>query len=245
MADWGKIASDAIQSGIAIIIAARLRSVQEEYTRISISYYSHYYQLREFYFNTFETQGEGPFTYEQFSIPFYVPDYVGTFRSGYFPPGAWYLFNSELSFRINAIGSNSVAGYWQGYARRYSPYGALTLDTSSYAMDLACVLDDWNSYMNRYEEHKRDVLNERRWASQIGALQFGTKEGYAIERGLATSFEIFDTAQGQLTSSLDTIANGLATHAGYRRMQEALENDLGTNPILMNNFFLESNKYHG
>lgn len=238
MTDWGKIAADVINYGSAVLVAAQLSEIQSDYNKVATKYYSHYKQQRDFYFDRFQMAGEGPFVYEQFNIPFYYPDYAGMDRIGYFPPGAWFLFSPQLTNRVGALGDESQ-GYWKRFASRYSPTNSqITLDTSSFYMDKASIYDDWNSYMNRYEEHKRDVLNERRWANLVGSLSFGIKQADAIERGLATAFDVFDKAQGQLVSSLDTIGNGLATNFGYRRMQKALVNELGTDPDYMGSFFL-------
>ncbi|MGB6976131.1 MAG: hypothetical protein WBE18_01545 [Gammaproteobacteria bacterium] len=237
MADYGEIAEAAAELGLEVALLAALASVQSDYNDLATNYFTLYQIQRDFYFSNFQIAGEAPFASEQFGIAFYTPDYTGTFHTGYFPPGAWYLFNPTLTGRIAALGSVSVAGYWQGYASRYS-ISSLTLDSSSYAMDLASTNDDWNSYMNRYEEHKRDVFNERRWANQMGSLSYGVKEAYMVERGLATSFEVFDKAQGQLISEESTMANGLATFAGYRQMQTALRRDLGTIPEQGQNSFL-------
>jgi len=237
--DWGEVAKDAANALEALGIAIALQRVQNKYHVIATNYYYHYQRQRQFYYDTFQIGGEGPFVLEQFGIVFYTPDYVGMDSIGYFPPGAWFLFNPQLSNRKAMMGDQNTEGYWKRFAERYNPtMAAVTLDTSSYALDVASVFDDWNSYMNRYEEHKRDVLNERRWANMVGALGFGIKTGEQIERGMATAFDVFDKSQGQLVSSLNTIGNGLATSFGYRRMQNALKDELGTNPDYMDHFFL-------
>jgi hypothetical protein len=240
MTDWAQAVSVASQIAASIIVVDALNRVQNKYNQLALKYYSHYETQRQFYFNTFQAQGEAPFVFEQFGITFYSPDYVGMDRVDYLPPGAWYLFNPELTNRVNAMGNSTTDGYWPRFTGRYTPSrAAVLLDATSYAMDLASVIDDWNSYINRYEEHKRDVLNERRWGNMVGALEYGTKHGESVEWGLATSFAVFDKAQGEYSSSLSTIANGLATHAGYRRMQSALKDELGTDPQYMGNFFLD------
>jgi hypothetical protein len=239
MTDWAEAASAAVQLASSLIVVDTLRKVQNEYNALAKKYYSNYEVQRRFYSETFQLAGEGPFVYEQFDIPFYEPDYFGMDSVGYFSPGAWFLFRPQLDNRINAMGNDQVPGYWKRFAKRYNPIqSAITLDMSSYALDVASINDDWNSYMNRYEEHKRDVLNERRWANQVGALGFSIKTGEQIERGLATAFSVFDKAQGQLTSSLDTIGNGLASSFGYKRMQNALKDELGTVPMYDGHFFL-------
>jgi hypothetical protein len=206
---------------------------------MALQQYDNYSMQRQFYFDHFQMQGEGPFVYEQFGIYLYIPDYIGIdYGYSLWPPGALFMFRPELQARINFLGAVGTNGYWQSYARRYNPYGSFTLDSSSRDMDVANIRDDWTSYMFRYEEHKRDVLNERRWASQMGALSYGVKEAYEVAEGLAVSFDIFDKAQGDLINEGNTALNGLATFAGYRQIQKALDKDLGSDPTLYDHFFL-------
>jgi hypothetical protein len=224
-----------VDLALSIAITAQLANVQSSYDTLAKNYFILYQTQRNFYFSNFQLSGEAPFATEQFGIPFYTPDYVGLFNTGYFPPGVWYLFNPEIAIREQAFGGPSLYGYW---ARMAARYGTTQNDGGSVEVDFACILDDWNSYQNRYEEHKRDVFNERRWANQQGSLSYGVKEAYTVERGLATSFSIFDEAQGQLISEDDTLMNGLATFAGYRQIQKALREDLGTVPNYQSNSFL-------
>lgn len=235
MADYGEIAEAAAEIALEAALVIAINNVQNDYFDLATKYYNDYSAQRQFYFDNFQLQGEAPFATEQFGISFYIPDYVGLFNTGYFPPGTWYLFGPQITLRKNVFG-NTSAGTWKRFADRY----AATQDTSSYIMDLASTFDDWSSYQNRYEEHRRDVFNERKWANEVGALSFGVKEAYIVERGLATSFADFDKAQGELVSEESTVANGLATFAGYRKMQKALELDLGTDPNYQEHSFLRN-----
>lgn len=237
MADYFQGGEMLLEAVIAFYIASQVEAVEEAYVKIANQQYVNYFNQRSFYFDTFQRQGEGPFVSEQFGIPWYIPDYVGNFNTGYFPPSAWYMFSPELVNRTQALG-DSTQGYWMRYGARYSSIGAARLDNSSFGIDIASIYDDWNSYMNRYEEHKRDVFNERRWANRMGALSYGIKEAYEIAVGLATSFQVFDKAQGELVSEGNTMLNGLATFAGYRQMQSALDKSLGTDPNYATPFFL-------
>ena len=235
MADYFQGAEFAAETAIGFLVANEINNVQDKYNTLASNYFNLYNAQRQFYFNNFQLNGEAPFATEQFGITFYSPDYVGVFHTGYFPPGAWYLFNPELTNRLNFLGSTSVAGYWLKYANRYkSPVEV----SGTFDMEVASILDDWNSYMNRYEEHKRDVFNERRWANQMGSLSYGVKEAYTVERGLGTAFGDFDEAQGKLISADSTLLNGLSTFAGYRQMQQALRDDLGTVPDYQTSAFL-------
>ena len=230
MADYAQAAEFLAETVVGLLVANEVNNVQNDYNTLATNYFNLYQTQRNFYFNNFQLSGEAPFATEQFGITFYTPDYVGANHVGYLPPSAWYLFQPELTNRTSALGSISVNGYWQGYSSRFTPNGASVQQevSGTFAMDFAAILDDWNSYMNRYEEHKRDVFNERRWSNQMGSLSYGVKEAYTVERGLGTGFEVYDQAQGQLISADDTVLNGLATFAGYRQMQKALREDLGT-----------------
>jgi len=240
MADYGQIAEFAAETVVGFLVANAVNNVQNDYNNLATNYFNLYQTQRNFYFNNFQLNGEAPFATEQYGITFYTPDYIGVFHSGYFPPGTWYFFNFEINNRLNLIGSPIADGYWPGYASRYTPNSdAIQLEISgTFNMEVAAILDDWNSYMNRYEEHKRDVFNERRWANQMGSLSYGVKEAYTVERGMGTAFSDYDKAQGQLISADSTVLNGLATFAGYRQMQKALRDDLGTVPDYQNTSFM-------
>jgi hypothetical protein len=240
MADYFQGAELAAETAIGFLVANEINNVQSKYNDLATDYFNLYQTQRQFYYNNFQLNGEAPFATEQFGITFYAPDYTGTFHTGYFPPGAWFLFNPEVTNRVAALGTNTANGYWADYANRYTPTSiAPAFEVSStFATELASILDDWNSYMNRYEEHKRDVFNERRWANRMGSLSYGVKEAYTVERGLGTAFGDFDEAQGHLISADATLLNGLSTFAGYRSMQKALREDLGTVPEYQNSSFL-------
>jgi len=232
MADYFQGAEFAAETAIGFLVANAINDVQNDYNTLATNYFTDYQTQREFYFSNFQLSGEAPFATEQFGVIFYDPDYIGVFNTGYFPPGAWYLFRPELANRLGALGDTFVDGYWQTFASRYTP-GGVTINqeiSGTFAVDVGSIRDDWDSYMNRYEEHKRDVWNEKRWADQMGSLSYGVKEAYSVERGLGTSFGVFDEAQGKLISADSSLVNGLATFAGYRQMQKALRDDLGTVP---------------
>jgi hypothetical protein len=243
MADYGQIAEFAAETAIGLIVANAISNTQSQYYSLAQAYFNMYQTQREFYFNTFQNSGELPFSNEQFGIQFYAPDYVGLDNTGYFPPGVWWLFNQIAPTRISV--SASTPSY---YSSRYTPdfqTPATELQPSAtysqtYAVETAEIMDDWNSYFNRYEEHKRDVFNERRWANRMGSLSYGVKEAYAVERELGTSFAVYDKAQGELTSEYDTVLNGLATSFAYSRMQKSVRENLGVVPQYQQNSFLTS-----
>lgn len=242
MADYFQGIEFAAETVVGLLVANAINDVQNKYTTLATNYFNDYQSQREFYFNTFQQHGEAPFNTEQFGISFYSPTYTAVFYTGsVFPPSAMYLFSPAITNRIANLGSPNVDGTWYRFASRYAPLNNITQEISgSFGMDVADITDDWFSYMFRYEEHKRDVFNERRWADQMGSLSYGVKEAYAVEREMGTSFEVYDKAQGQLISSEDTLLNGLATFAGYRQMQKDVKADLGTLPNYQDSSFLYS-----
>jgi len=58
----------------------------------------------------------------------------------------------------------------------------------------------------------------------MDALSFGVKEGAQIERALATSFAVFDEAQGRLVNNMNSTVDDVSSHIGYvRQIREQLE----------------------
>ena len=221
--------ADTIEWGIALAAVVVSIAIAENYINLANNYYADYSVMRNFYYNTFQQQGELPFTNETFGLAFYAPDYIGVNNVGYLPPGAWYLFNPELVSRTANITAT------QGrYGSRYS---APLEVAGSAPMDVASITDDWNSYMNRYEEHKRDVFNARWWASRMDALSYGNKEAAMTERGLATSFAVFDNASGELESNINSIGNGLASYRNYVNTVKDLSKDFDNVPFEQRSYF--------
>lgn len=247
MADYFQGIEFAAETVVGLLVANAINDVQNKYTTLATNYFNDYQSQREFYFNTFQQHGEAPFNTEQFGISFYSPTYTAVFYTGsVFPPSAMYLFGPAISNRKTALGGYDSYGTWSRFASRYAAVANIFIFdgiqelSGSFGMDVADITDDWFSYMFRYEEHKRDVFNERRWADQMGSLSYGIKEAYAVEREMGTSFEVYDKAQGQLISAEDTVLNGLATFAGYRQMQKDVKADLGTLPNYQDSSFLYS-----
>jgi hypothetical protein len=243
MADYFQGVEFAAETVVGFLVANAINDVQNKYNTLATNYFNDYQSQREFYFNVFQQSGELPFNTEQFGISFYSPQYTAIFNTGVFPPSMAWFFNPQIANRLTAIGDAvSTQGTWYRFASRYAPLNASNIQeiSGSFWMDVSDIYDDWFSYMFRYEEHKRDVFNERRWADQMGSLSYGVKEAYAVEREMGTSFEVYDKAQGQLISSEDTLLNGLATFAGYRQMQKDVKADLGTLPNYQDSSFLYS-----
>jgi len=211
-------AKTAAETSTVSIAAAFLQTlINLQYLNLARDYYNLYKDQRDFYYNTFQQNGELPFANEQFSVAQYNPDYVGLFNAGILPPGALYIFKPIYNNRR----VNFISGAISRHARMYN---AQVEQSTSLEVDLACTYTDWFSYQFRYEEHKRDVFNERRWANQMDALSYGIKEAATVERGLATSFNAMDEASTKLGNSFAVLGDGYAL---YKNRKNVINNFLG------------------
>lgn len=210
----------SVAAGVAYALAFNVSMNQIGLAR---DYYDLYKTQRNFYYNTFQNTGEAPLTAEVFGVAFYTPDYAGST-----PASSLYWYPQFL---------NTLQAYIPFIISRHNDmFTAPHTTLPSLAVDLAEVNDDWRSYMFRYEEHKRDFLNETRWAQQMDALSYGVKEAANVERGLATSFEGFDKAAGEISGSLNTLGNGLATYTSYNKALDSYWNVV-SNPSRSNYAF--------
>jgi hypothetical protein len=85
------------------------------------------------------------------------------------------------------------------------------------ALDRAAIIDDYATYLFRYEEHRKDVYDERTWEWQNQALNFGVKQASVVESGLAMSFKFLDEAEGNMADWFATQSNGIAKQSAYRQ----------------------------
>lgn len=210
------IAADtAAGAAFAILIGL----VASDYIGLANDYYHLYRDQRNFYYNTFQQQGELPFTNEQYNTPFYVPlyDASGTWvNNGVTTHSSLYYYRPQAQQEANV--------YATTFFNHLKMYNSNFLVNVPALFEISEISDDWATYFYRYEEHRRDVYNARRYAQQMDALSYGVKEGTQIERGLATSFAQFDEAQGRMVSALDTSVDDIFAYTAYRRqIHEALE----------------------
>lgn len=185
----------------------------QKHIDLASKYYDLYDEQRQYYYGNFQANGELPLNNQVFAVPFYTPGYTGATTAS-----ALFWFNNFRTVVNNFFPLTIV--------RHTNMYNAGNfISQPSFDVDFAEIQDDWYSYMFRYEEHKRDVYNARRWAQQMDSLGYGVKEGASVERGLATSFQVFDEAQGQLGSALNTLGNGLSTYSRYNKVINAFMNE--------------------
>lgn len=198
------LAADVISAVTYVLI---YEYIQSEYIKLADDYYDLYKDERDFYYNVFQQTGEGPLNAEVFAEPFYTPEYAG-------------VLNTSSLFYFNPWLANLKTNFPETLARKHRMFNVPDINFINFpslATDMAAIDDDWKSYMFRYEEHKRDVLNERRWTHQMDSSAYGVKAGAQATEGLATSFRVFDDANGQLVSSVASLGNGLATYNAYNR----------------------------
>jgi hypothetical protein len=200
IADTYDLGIQAIEAGA---VAAQL-ILAAQYINLADNYYDLYKEQRDYYYNNFQANGEAPLNSEVFAVPFYTPDYVGLTNAS-----VLYYFPTEF----NQVTVANFAENLGNHRRMFFSANVIPADTVK--VDIAELHDDWYDYQFRYEEHKRDVYNARRWAQQMDSSSFGVKEGAQVERGLATSFQVFDEANGQMISGINSITNGLAAYHQY------------------------------
>jgi hypothetical protein len=211
-----RIATDAINDAadisIAGIVAALLSAgVAFEYQQLAEDYYDIYDRQRQFYYANFQnnSNGELGLLAQTFSIPLYTPQYtpqatvVEAFASSGAFSGKWWqdranmYHDAPFTTSLNAYGNTSVNGEPE-------------------SLDLGAIVSDFDTYFYRYEEHRQDVYNERRWEWQNQALNFGVKQASVVESGLATSFKFLDEASENMGDWFATQSNGLSKQSAYR-----------------------------
>lgn len=191
------------------------------YTDLAQKYYDMYDAQRQFYYNNFQnnTSGESGLLTQVFVNPL-----AGNGQSGtsYTPQ---YLAQAANIAGFDTQGAFS-SDWWQFHANMYNdaPFSAAN-NPRGYsiagigepeALDKAATIADYDTYLFRYEEHRKDVYDERTWEWQNQALNFGIKQANVVESGLATSFKFLDESMGNMSDWFATQSNGLAKYAGYR-----------------------------
>lgn len=218
MADYGQIAANIADAAAGLAYAAVMTYVANNYVDLANDYFDLYQHQRQFYYSNFQLNGEAPINFELFGVPFYVPLYNGALV--YVSNGV--ITNSSL-FYYNAEETFLVTNFTETFQNHLKMFNSADLTPKvPRDLDFAEIGDDWRSYFFRYEEHRRDVYNARRYEQQMDSLSYGVKEGAMVQRGLATSFERFDSANGELTGSINSLANGYFGYTAYRKEAKEL-----------------------
>lgn len=214
----GAIITADIIAGAAF--ATLITLVAGDYIDLANDYYHLYRDQRNYYYNTFQQQGELPLANELYNVPFYVPLYTagGTWVSnGVVTNSSIFYYEPQAAFQANVVFGNTLFNHLKMYNSNF------VLNVPA-LLELSEISDDWRTYFYRYEEHRRDVYNARRYAQQMDSDSFGVKEGAQITRGLATSFAAFDEAQGHIVSALDNSVDDIFAYTAYRKqIREQLE----------------------
>lgn len=210
----------AADTAAGIAYAILMTTIASQYVDLADDYYDLYKQQRLYYYTFFQQQGELPLNNALFAVPFYVPLYTsgGTYTiEGALVHSSLFYYNPEFALLQSNFQEN-----FQNHLRMFNSADLNPIVPTN--LDLAEINDDWLSYMFRYEEHRRDVYNARRYAQQMDSASYGVKEGAQVERGLATSFLQFDEAQGNLVSSVNALSDGYFGATAYRnQVREMLE----------------------
>lgn len=220
MGDATTAAIIAADTAAGAAFAVLISLVANDYIDLANDYYHLYRDQRNFYYNNFQVSGEAPLTNELYGVPFYVPlyDATGTWISnGVITYSSLHYYRPQAFFQANTVYGTTLTNH-------LLMYNSNLLIQVPALFELSEISDDWATYFYRYEEHRRDVYNARRYAQQMDTLSFGVKEGAQIERGLATSFSQFDEAQGHLVNAMNASVDDVSTHLGYvRQIREQLE----------------------
>jgi hypothetical protein len=222
-------------SAAAIITAFGSLYIQSRYNTLANNYYNLYKTQRDFYYNNFQTGGEAPLLTQVFTNPLagngqsgtsYTPQYLAQAANvaGFDTQGAfssdWWQFHTNMYNDAPFSYANNPRGY------------AVSGIGEPEALDKAAIIDDYDTYLYRYEEHRKDVYDERTWEWQNQALNFGVKQASVVESGLAMSFKFLDEADGNLADWFSTQSNGLARQSGYRQSLQSASQQLAASTQL-------------
>lgn len=195
--------------------------ISDDYIGLAKSYYGIYQRQRQFYYNNFQTgaYSELGLLNQVFNTPLLPNGLTGAFYTPQY---------ENQRHDINLLATTQIANieWWERHSQMYGDnyfftgndgYGRPLSTGEPYALDYNATIDDYSNYLFRYEEHRKDVYDERSWEWQNQALNVGVKQANLVESGLATSFKFLDTAMNGMADFYSTQANGIASYAGYRK----------------------------
>lgn len=231
------ILNDVIDEAAAILAAATAIALEINYVNLASDYYDLYKAQRDFYYNNFANYNSGnpigfeaEFTNQVFDNPLAPQGQSGVFYQPQYTQQDALISNFASPFSS----PNFFKEWWLNHANMY---GDIEMNTANFSgplqsawepddIDLQSTIDDYSTYLDRYEEHRKDVYDERSWEWQNQSLNFGVKQASVVQSGLATSFEFLDKASGGLSDWFATQSNGLSTYSAYRR------NEAGASALL-------------
>ncbi len=216
------IASGDVAATIAVTTLSLY--MQNQYNSLAKKYYNMYDGERQWYYDNFQDGGSDSAYTERGLLNYVMTTPLagnGQFGIGYVPQYAAQR-NKVISLASNRVG---IDKWWGNHASMYSspqftlgytPTGSLGSVGEPLSLEYEAIVADNTSYMYRYEEHRRDVYDERTWEWQNQALNFGLKQGNITQTGLATSFKFLDETSMGLSDWMATQANGLMLRDKYR-----------------------------
>ena len=212
------LAKEFLDVAAAVVNTAIETYVAEQYIDLSKKYRRLYQHSWDFYNNNFQIFGEATLVDQVFNHPlagngqanalFYVPQYAQQ-------------WNNVNVFRAQGAFSRF---WWQNHANMYAdaplnfgcdPRGNPIAVGEPEQLDIYATVDDSDSYLYRYEEHLKDVYDERTWEWQNEALNYGVKQANIVQTGYATSFEYMDHASTNLSDWFGQQADGFMAHHNY------------------------------
>jgi len=225
---------------VSLLIAGLQLTLDAQYSDLSKKYQNVYKTQRDIYNSNFQINGEAVLLNQVFTNPLagngqpgtmvYTPQYLGQVQNieNFNEQAGGGAFSDDVLFPPASPFPN---GWWGTHARMYNdlpydysndPRGFNTLVGEPVALDKAATVADFDNYFYRYEEHRKDVYDERTWEWQNQSLNFGVKQASVVESGLATSFKFIDEAEQNMSDWSATQLNGIARkHSFINEFQES------------------------
>jgi hypothetical protein len=204
----------AINAAIGVYIA-------EQYVKLSEHYRDLYTHSWNFYNDNFQVYGESTLVDQVFNNPLLGNGEPGTI---YIPK---YAAQWNVSNIFRAQGGFSRF-WWQNHANMYAdaplnfgcdPRGNPITIGEPEQLDIYATVDDADSYFYRFEEHLKDVYDERTWGWQTEALNYGVKQANIIQGGYATSFAFTDHASTNLSDWFGQQADGFMQYGQFKKAE--------------------------
>lgn len=215
--DAEQIALDAV----ALVTAIAELYLQTQYIDLANDYFDLYKRQRQFYYDNF--QGATGFEVQFADLAFVTP-LLPQGQSGTSYQKQYTQQNALISNFASPLTLDNFYKVW--WANHANMYGDVPLTAEPDVLDLQATIDDYSTYLDRYEEHRKDVYDERTWEWQNQSLNLGVKQATVVQSGLATSFAFLDETSTGLADWFATQSNGLSTYSAYRK------NEAGTTALL-------------
>src|SRR5579872_2263611 len=199
--------------------------ISDDYLSLAKNYYKIYQTQRNFYYNNFQDGGsDTAYTERGLLNQVFNNPLQGNGQTGIsYVPQYTQQANNAADFSNRRL---SNPEWWVNHANMYNDtnfiygldaYGANIAIGSPSDVDNAAKLDDFDTYLYRYEEHRKDVYDERTWEWQNQVLNFAVKQASVVESGLATSFKFLNSATNTMADFFATQANGVSKYAAFRK----------------------------